>query len=703
MIQTSVLLEKAKTGFETVKVGASYRTHALNFLEQWLTDPQFAEYTPQISHLIDAGHWDYLVDCFYQVIPFGTGGRRGEVGIGPNRINQWTIQSSAQGHSQFLLKKFGDEAKKRGVVLAYDVRKFLTNKYFDNAILNPVAGLDGLRLASAAAEVYAANGIHIFLFNSFRTTPELSFAIRHLKAVSGDMFSASHNPPEHNGKKVYDEFGGQLIPPYDEMLVDEVTKNVKAIQRVSYDEAVKNGVVELIGEKVDKAYVETCCKLSLSTNRNINITYTPLHGCGTTSVEKVLNKLGFNIKADPATSNPSGKFEHVTFNIPNPEVVQSFDSALKFARENNSDIILNSDPDADRIGVMVKHHDEWKFINGNEIGSILVNYVIDKKKNKLSGQGIVIKTDVTTNLITSICEKNGVKIVGNLLVGFKFIGEEMNKLEAKGEIDNFLMGCEESHGYIAGNYVRDKDAVPAAIWLSEIAAEQKDLGKTLIDYLEEISSKYGYFRNYLTEIRLPGAEGMSQIQLIQTGLRDSAPTHFGDFEVTSMEDWGNRLPFVSETDKVAKNGLVFKFKPVTGTTSIKVTVRPSGTEPKIKMYYEIGSEPFSIEKINAIQESTEALRKILEKEFMKVCYKLIGIDFPERGFLLFWQLALKDKMHYFEVEDEIANLKNITDQAEKQKRFAELTAFLGSDPILKIDDAFKAKYEVSVTKYIGLN
>lgn len=701
-MQLDQVLKKAEQGFATIKVGDSYKQSALGFLKTWLSDPQFAVYVPQIEHLISAGHWDYLLDCFYQVIPFGTGGRRGEVGIGPNRINPWTIQSSAQGHSQYLIKNYGDDAKKRGVVLTFDVREFLGNKYFNNEIDNPVLNLNGKDLSKAAAEVYAANGIKVYFFDTFRTTPELSFAIRHLKCVAGDMFSASHNPPEHNGKKVYDEFGGQLIPPEDEKLVDEVTKNVTKNLSIPFDEALKNGLIQMVGEEVDNAYIETCLSLSLSTERGVGIIYTPLHGCGSTSVLRVLEKLGFSVKSDPGTENPSGRFEHVTFNIPNPEVIQSFDSTLAFAKTTEADIILNSDPDADRIGVMAKHKGEWRFINGNEIGGILTRYVIEKRKGSLKGKGIIIKTDVTTNLITSICQKEGVEIIGNLLVGFKFVGEEMNKLEKAGRIDDFLMGCEESHGYIAGNYVRDKDAVVAAIWLSELAAELKKTQKTLVDYLEETYSRYGYFRNYLTEIRLPGAEGMSQIQQIQNGLRDGKDLSFGDFSVESMEDWADRKPFVSETDKVAKNGLVFRFKPVTGTTSIKVTVRPSGTEPKIKMYYEIGSNPFAIEKVAEIRQAMEDLLKKLEKSFMKVCYKCVGVDFPERGFLLFWQLPLNDKMHYFKIEEQLAGLKQISDKAEKQKSFNELVKFLGSDPIQKFNDAFKEKYGANYQDYVGL-
>lgn len=696
------LLVKASAGFATLKVGDSYKQSALKFLKEWITDPQFSAYVPQIEALVEAAHWDYLLDCFYQVIPFGTGGRRGEVGIGPNRINVWTIQSSAQGHSQFLLKKYGENAKLRGVVLTFDVRQFLGNKYFVSTVSNPVLNLTGKDLSQAAAEVYAANGIKVYFFETFRTTPELSFAIRYLKCVAGDMFSASHNPPEHNGKKVYDEFGGQLIPPHDEELVDEVTKNVTENKKMQFAEAMQKNLIQIVGEEIDNAYVDTCVKLSLSNERNISIVYTPLHGCGSTSVLKVLEKLGFSVQSDPETMNPSGKFEHVTFNIPNPEVVQSFDTPLKFAKTTNADIILNSDPDADRIGVMVHHKGDWKFVNGNEIGAILTRYVIGKRKATLKGKGVIIKTDVTTNLITSICEKNDTEIIGNLLVGFKFIGEEMNKLEAVGRMDDFLMGCEESHGYIAGNYVRDKDAVIAAIWLAELSAELKIQGKTLIDYLEETYSLYGYFRNYLTEIRLPGAEGMSQIQQIQNGLRAGKELTFGEFKIESMEDWSDRMPYVSETDKVAKNGLVFRFAPITGTTSIKVTVRPSGTEPKIKMYYEIGSEPFAIEKFDQIQSDTEQLLKTLEKTFMKVCYQCIGVDFPDRGFLLFWQLPLKDKMHYFEVEEQLAALKDLSDLKEKTEKYQSIVSFLGSNPIQKFDDAFKERYGQPFSAYTGI-
>lgn len=701
-MKTDQLLKKSKEGFSRLSVGKSYQDSALKFLKDWLTDPKYKDYWPQLEHLITEGHWDYLLDCFYQILPFGTGGKRGEVGIGPNRINTWNIQASAQGHSQYLLKQYKDEAKKRGVVLAYDIREFFGNKFLNSQLPNPVMNLTCKQLAESAAEVYAANGIKVFIFDDFRTTPQLSFAIRHLNAVSGDMFSASHNPPEHNGKKVFDETGGQLIPPDDEALVEEVTQRVKEIKITPYAEAVKKGTIEVVGEKVDQAYIKACQKLSLGKHRDIKIVYTPLHGCGIVSIPPVLKKLGFTVHLDPATSNTSGKFENVTFNIPNPEVIQSFDAPLKYAKKIKADIILNSDPDADRIGVMVNHHGKWEFLNGNEIGAILTEYVIGKYKKKKQKKGIVIKTQVTTNLITKICHDNEIEIIDDLLVGFKYIGDVINKIENEGKIDQFLFSAEESHGYLAGNYARDKDASVAAIWLSELAAELKTKDLSLLDYLNQVYSKYGYFRNYLTEIRLPGAEGMGKIQKILKKIRSTPPKNFGRFEVKRIDDWQDRKPIMSETDRQSKNGIVFEFKPVESTSSIRATVRPSGTEPKVKMYFEIGSLPFKIESISSVRKNTEAILKELEKEFMTYCYKLIGVKFPERGFLLFWQLPLMDKLKYFEIEPKVANLKKVGDKNDRETKLKKMLEFLGSDPIQKVDLAFEKKYGESITKYLKL-
>jgi phosphoglucomutase len=667
-MQIRQLLDDARNGFKTLSVGEKHQHQALKFLETWLFDEQFSDYVPQIQHLITEKHWDYLLDSFYQVIPFGTGGRRGEVGVGPNRINPWTIKASAQGHSQYLLKHYGEDAKSRGVVLAYDVRQFFSNQFFDNTLPNPVKDLTSRKLAESAAEVYAANGLTVYFFEDVRTTPELSFAVPFLKAVGGDVFSASHNPPEHNGKKVYDEFGGQLIPPFDEALVTEVTEGVKEIKEIGFDEAKEQGTIKLIGEEVDKAYVEAMISISLSSERDIKIAFTPLHGCGSTSVLKALRKLGYEVAEDPKTSNPSGRFENVTFNIPNPEVIQSFDVPLQFAKEISADVLLNSDPDADRVGIMASHHGEWVFFNGNEIAVMIAEYIIGKRKEVGKSGGVVVKTTVTTDLVKTICENNGVGIIGDLMVGYKYIGEEMKKLDDSGKIDEFLFGVEESHGYNA-YYTRDKDAASAAVWLMELAAEQKKIGRTLVDYLNDIYAKYGYFKNYLTEIRMPGAEGKMLIDKISDQLRANPPSQIGRFMVEKVADHWDDLPIVSETDRASKNVMSFYLKPVEGTILIKVTVRPSGTEPKTKMYFEIGSAPFELSKIDEVKGKIEELRSEIEREFMKACYKIIGVDFPDRGFLLFWQLPLPIKMKYFEIEPEIIKLKEIGDRADQETFF----------------------------------
>ncbi len=694
-------LQAAKEGFKTLRVNEKYQHQALKNLEQWLSDKQYAEYVRQIEHLIANSQWDYLLDSFYQVIPFGTGGRRGEVGVGPNRINPLTVKNSAQGHAQYLLSQYGEAAKTRGVVLAYDVREFTGNAYLSTALSNPVQNLTSKDLAFSAAEVYAGNGIKVFVFEGIRTTPELSFAIRHLQAAGGDVFSASHNPPAYNGKKVYDEFGGQLIPPHDEALVSEVTENVTEIKQLAFDEARAEGIIEFIGASVDDAYVKSVSKISLSDDRNIKIVYTPLHGAGSSSVVKVLTDLGFNVLEDPKTSNQSGRFENVTFNIPNPEVVQSFETSLGYAAEVDADILLSSDPDADRIGIMVKHDGDWVFVTGNEIGTMLTDYAA--RRLKTPGRGVVIKTVVTTDAIARICEKNGLEIVGDLLIGFKYVGDIMNKLEADGRIDDFMLGIEESHGYLAGNYARDKDAAAAAVWLAELAAELKRDNKTLVDYLREIYIENGYFKNYLTEIRMLGATGQENIQRIQAAFRKNPPEHFGNLQVEQFVDYLTHEPIVSETDRTAKDVLVFHLSGAEEVDSCKVTVRPSGTEPKIKVYFELGfHEVASEDALDELMQKSEQLVHVIEKEVLSAMYSAIGIDFPERGFLLFWQLPLDDKMRYFEVEPELAKLRDIPEKETRQEKADELLAFLGSNPLQKIDDAFKAEFGSTVTEYLRL-
>ncbi|MGD8963088.1 MAG: phospho-sugar mutase [Desulfobacterales bacterium] len=706
-MNTNTLLAKAKEGFNTLDVSRKYVDAALQWLEVWLSDQMFSEYVHQIQYLIQNERWNFLLDAFYQVIPFGTGGRRGLVGIGPNRINTWTIQASAQGHSQYLIKMFGDEANKRGVVLTYDVRKYVQKGIYDDSSPNPVMDLDGRKLAIAAAEVYAANRIKVYMYDATRSTPQLSFTIRHLNAISGDMFSASHNLPTDNGKKVYDQYGGQLIPPDDQHLVDEVTRNVKEIKTLAYDKAREQGLIEIIGAEIDEAYYAAVCPVSLSEERHVKIVYSPLHGTGLTSVYPILKKLGFDVTLDPATSNLSGAFENVTFNIPNPEVVESFDQSLPFARKVDADLLISTDPDADRIGVMLKYNGDWRFLSGNEIGVILTQYAISKYKaqGRLNPDNVIIKTDVTTSLIQKIASENGVQCIGDLLVGFKYIGNLMNKIEADNKIEHFILGTEESHGYLMGNYARDKDAACAAIWLGEHAAELKSKNKTLLDDLAEIYARYGYCHNYLTEIRLLGAKGMEQISLIMDHLRDTRIEAFGDLSVRHKIDRrdGEPQPHLSRTDTSARNMLVYQLNNTPDTASLRVTVRPSGTEPKIKMYFEVFGKPFKLQDIEAEKEKIIRLREQLEKNVMQYCYKLLEVDFPDRGFLLFWQLPLADKLKYFEIEEDITRLKTVSDDGERKEKLFNLLEFLGANPIQKIDKAFEAKYQSGIMEYLKLS
>ncbi len=705
-MEVEKLLENVKTGFGHLEISEKYRESALEWLKTWLTESLYADYVPQIKYLIQTEKWAFLLDSFYQVIPFGTGGRRGMVGIGPNRINPWTIQASAQGHSQYLIKEHGEKARQRGVVLTFDVRKYTQTGVYDESQPNPVRDLDGKQLAVAAAEVYAANGIKVYMFESARSTPELSFAIRHLNAISGDMFSASHNLPTDNGKKVYDQFGGQLIPPDDQTLVNEVTGNVSEIKTTDFGQAGKSGLIQIIGEDVDTAYHSAISKVSLSDARQLKIVYSPLHGTGLTSVYPVLQSMGFYVVLDPQTSNLSGAFENVTFNIPNPEVVESFDKAIPFAEKENADIIISTDPDADRIGVMAKHEGSWAFLSGNEIGIILSDFAISKfgQAGRLNVDSIVIKTDVTTSLIERIAQENKVACIGDLLVGFKYIAAEMNQLEKEGKMDDFILGTEESHGFLMGNYCRDKDAACAAVWIAELAAELKKENKSLVDGLNEVYASYGYCHNYLTEIRLLGAKGMEQILYIMNHLRETQIDSIGDFSVKEKIDrWkGDPQPHLSRTDTSARNILIYYLDNVEGTTNLRVTVRPSGTEPKIKMYFEVSGKPTALESLEGEKAKIADIREKLERNFMQYCYQLLDVDFPERGFLLFWQLPLDSKLKYFEIEDKITALKSVSDASKRKAELDQLLSFLGANPVEKIDKAFKEKYKSGILEYLGL-
>ncbi len=436
----------------------------------------------------------------------------------------------------------------------------------------------------------------------------------------------------------------------------------------------------------------------------MNILYSSLHVTGLTSVHPILEQLNFNVVLVPKTSNLSGVFENVTFNIPNPEVRESFDTSLSAAEEIQADIIISTDPDADRIGIMVKHHNSWMFLNGNEIGIILTQYGISKYRAEglLSDDCIVIKTGVTNSLIEKITKENSIQCISDLLVGFKYIGAEMNRLEKAGKMQKFILGTEESHGFIVGNYSRDKDAACAAVWLSELAAELKKDNKTLLDYLNEIYAQYGYCHNYLTEIRLTGAKGMEQIALILDHLRKNDIESLNGFDVNEKIDRWDGDPFLSSTDEASRNVIIFNFNSTSDTQSIRIIVRPSGTEPKVKVYVEVTGKPCTLDDLQTEKEYISAIREGIEKVFMQYCYKILDVDFPERGFLLFWQLPLDVRLAYCEIEDDSVALRSVSDKGVRKEKLYKLIRFLGADPIEKVDKAFIEKYSTGIRKYLDL-
>ena len=373
-------MKKIEDGFAGLSADDGSKQAALDNIEVWLKDKEFEPYKAQILDLVEREEFELLLDSFYKVIPFGTGGRRGPVGIGPNRINPWTVASSAQGHSCYLLEKFGANVRERGVVLAYDVREYPDTGIYSDKIPNPIKGITSRKLAEEAARVYAANEIKVYIFDDVRSTPELSFAIRYLNAVSGDVFSASHNPKTDNGKKVYDENGGQLVPPFDQELAD-IVNGVNEIKRMDFDEACERGLVVSIGKHVDEAYLRATTSRALTHERDVVVVYSPLHGVGGTSVYKTLKRLGFKVVYDEKTKTPDGAFPNTL--ALNPEEEKSFETLFETGAVVGADLLINSDPDADRLGICVRTEAGYEYLNGNEIGAVLTGFVL----GELSLQG----------------------------------------------------------------------------------------------------------------------------------------------------------------------------------------------------------------------------------------------------------------------------------------------------------------------------
>ena len=570
--------------------------------QSWLDNPYFDEDTKAELKSI-AGDDKEIEDRFYTELEFGTAGLRGVIGAGMNRMNIYTVRKATQGLANYI-KKVGKEAQ--GVAIAFDSRR-----------MSP-------EFADEAALCLAANGIKAYVFESLRPTPELSYAVRKLGCTAGINITASHNPPEYNGYKVYWEDGAQITPPHDKGIMDEVkaVTDFATVKTMEKEEAKKAGLYEVIGAAIDDAYIAELKKLVVHQDAidqvkdTLKIVYTPLHGTGNIPVRRVLKELGFqNVYVVPEQEKPDGEFPTVSY--PNPEAEEAFVLGLAMAKKLDADLVLATDPDADRLGVYVKDSKtgEYHSLTGNMSGCLIGDYVIGQRKERegLPKDGAFIKSIVSTNMADAIAKYYGIQLV-EVLTGFKFIGQKMLEFETKGT-GTYLFGMEESYGCLTGTYARDKDAVVASMTLCEAAAYYKTQGKTLWDAMIDMYEKYGYYKDDVKAITLKGIEGLEKIQTILETLRADAPKEIGGYKVLKVRDYKKDTITdladgkVTSTGLPASNVLYYELE-----DDAWVCVRPSGTEPKVKFYYGINGT--SLEEADAKSES-------LGKEVLAMIEKML--------------------------------------------------------------------------------
>lgn len=573
-------------------------------LQLWLSGKIPYAYPEILEKHLDEKHLALVFDAFWQVLPFGTGGRRGRVGYGSNRLNPTTIAMTVQGHSQYLRTAFPGRDD-LSVVVANDVRQFndIAGTYSFLPEGHPLIGVSSRSLAKLACEIYAGNGITAYyaepdVEKAVLTTPELSFMIGQLGAVGGINLSASHNPPDDNGVKVYDQYGSQPVAPNDQQLVD-IMEQAKEIKLLPFDQALEQGLIRAVPGELHQDYIETYVKLYegiFAPNPNAPVLYTPLCGCGLTTVGDVLERLKFPM-ITPPDEGPDGTFSVIPFKAPNPEVPQATEPAKAYAEANGAGIVLSSDPDADRIGLEARMPDgSWYHFDGNQIAAILGYYLMLDPEGP-QRRGLVIETLVTTRILSKIVEKAGDSwLVDDLLVGFKYVADVLKELakpaaERKKQFanipfkpDQLVFATEESHGVLMIPSIMDKDSTPACMYLAALYQRLQQQGKTLLDYYTDILEELGEYDDVSRSITMVGADGVMKRDLIMKSLRDNPPAEIGGYPVRKIVDfWDQEAfgPFVSETDKLPRNVIQFS------TDAFFLTVRPSGTEPKLKLYCQV--------------------------------------------------------------------------------------------------------------------
>ena len=568
--------------------------------QDWLSNPYFdADTKAELEGLKDDEN--EIKERFYTDLEFGTAGLRGVIGAGTNRMNIYTVRKATQGLANYI-QKSGNADK--GVAIAFDSRR-----------MSP-------EFADEAALCLAANGIKAYVFGSLRPTPELSYAVRKLGCIAGINITASHNPPEYNGYKVYWEDGAQITPPHDKGIMDEVKAVVDytTMKTMPLDEAKAKGLYEVIGKEVDDTYIAELKKQVIhqdaidAVGKDLKIVYSPLHGTGNIPARRILKELGFeNVYVVKEQELPDGEFPTVSY--PNPEAAEAFELGLKLAKEVDADIVLATDPDADRLGVYVKDtkSGEYKVLTGNMSGCLLADYEIGQRKALygLPEDGKLIKTIVTSNMADAIAEYYGVGLI-EVLTGFKYIGQQILGFEQTGK-GQYLFGFEESYGCLIGTHARDKDAIVATMALCEAAAYYKTQGKTLWDAMIEMYERYGYYKDAIQSITLKGIEGLAKIQEILETLRKNPPAEIAGYKVLKARDYKKDTVQDMETGEVTTTGLpnsnVLYYDMPDGTW---LCVRPSGTEPKVKFYY--GVKGTSLEDADKkSEEMGEAVLQMIDK------------------------------------------------------------------------------------------